>query len=208
MSRTRRDGWSPAVVVVVLLGAGAAELLAYTLAALSQPTAQSVLGANAPHAFLPVALAVALTGGTRFTRIAGLAGAFVALVARALFLGLSFLPAFRFAELPVSSLLLQLAGVGLGLGVFVAALVRVLKHRDLSVASPHGAPAAPAQHSAVAPTAPISPTGPARPSSPATPVDAPRAQAQRSGAWATAGTPWPRANEDDPNGTLIRPPRR
>lgn len=203
MNHTRGDGWSGAVVVVVLLGAGAAELLGHTLAVVNEPTPESVLAANAPQAFLPIALAVALAGTTRFTRIAALAGAFFALVARALFLGLSFLPTFRLPDLPTPQLLLQLAGIALGLGIFVAALGRVLHHRDLSVAA--GAPAAPEHHAAPVPPTPARPSEPV---SPSTPVDVNRANGPRPGPWATATTPWPRANEDDPNGTLIRPPRR
>lgn len=44
------------------------------------------------------------------------------------------------------------------------------------------------------------------PGSPATPADA--ELQHRTGRWQTVATPWPRANEDDPNGTLIRPPHR
>lgn len=47
-----------------------------------------------------------------------------------------------------------------------------------------------------------------RPTPPSSPEPMPEPAPARGGPWQTATTPWPRANEDDPNGTLIRPPHR
>lgn len=56
---------------------------------------------------------------------------------------------------------------------------------------------------------PESSAGPeAEPASPATPPSANRQLGSSDGGWTQMGAPWPRAVEDDPEGTLIRPPRR
>lgn len=46
------------------------------------------------------------------------------------------------------------------------------------------------------------------PVSPATPPSANHQLASSDGGWTQMGAPWPRAVEEDPEGTLIRPPRR
>lgn len=108
-------------------------------------------------------------------------------------------------------IIMAVAGLILGLaGVLVAAFALLGDQRPVRPTAteqgtpptrPPAPPAAPAQNDDGHTTV----INPGRQNgSPRTPPDADRAD----GGWATATTPWPRANEADPDGTLIRPPHR
>ena len=96
------------------------------------------------------------------------------------------------------------AGCLVGLALVAWALVRVQRNRDLATAQPE--PARYPGHELIGVVEPPQSASPGPAVSPSTPVAAP--QPASHGQWRTATTPWPRADEDDPHGTLIRPPRR
>ena len=186
---------------LVMLVVGAIDLLATVAGAVIERTAPVAASLNLPASLLPVTMAVvfASIAGGRRTRIAVAFGAFVALVARiGLTIGTFALP----GEVSSTAMLQSVAGLGLGIVVLAWSVRELLVNKDLHSAQPALAPAPPAPTSATPPPAPHS-----GPTSPATPV-AVAPMKRPAGPWATATTPWPRANEDDPNGTLIRPPRR
>lgn len=218
MGAARTHGALVTILTGILLLGGALE----TTGAILDVSANGV-GAGAAHsgpgALLPFTAAALLGSvGGRSARIVGFFGAIVALVARLVLVALLLVPGWT---LVMHQLFTAAAGIVTGIAVAGFALYLVLRHRDLS-----NAPAAaevpsaqqttqrqqaqPRQQPRPAPV-PAQASSPARrgPESPATPVDEGlRARTGNPGAWATARTPWPRANEEDPNGTLIRPPRR
>lgn len=110
------------------------------------------------------------------------------------------------ATLPLLGL--ALAGAALGLGVV---LPGVLSLAAAARRRPAAAVAAPIPARIPSPVAAPEPAGegstvinprhrpPTRPAATAPPP---------AGGWSTVGSPWPRADEDDPHGTLIRPPHR
>src|SRR5690606_3363779 len=77
--------------------------------------------------------------------------------------------------------------------------------------SPAPAPEAVSTHLSGSLPRPVSPSVPAAPHpvSGVTPAAGPpERRATGAVAWHRGSTPWPRKNEDDPDGTLLRPPRR
>ncbi len=170
-----------AVLTGLLLAAGVVEVVGAGIGLADGPDAAVALGH--PAALLPFTLAslVATFSGRRH-RIAAFFGATGALATRVVASLLVVLG----SGPDLVGLLEVVAGLLTGVGVFFWTLFLVLHNRDLSeLAPPSGPPQPPS----------VSPCG-----DPATGV--------APGNWATAGTPWPRADEDDPDGTLIRPPRR
>lgn len=228
MGGGRTPGVPVMIVTGVLLLAGLIEV-ASVIVKVSGGGAAAVAGLAGPALLLPFTVASLLaTVGGRATRIAACFGATVAFVVRLVLVGLLLVPGWRF---PPAAVLENIAGAVTGLGLLGFTLYLVLRHRDLSnepveeaaqapsVLQPRPAAQPPAQATPSRSAAPspvaVATTarpGPQRrlPESPSTPVDVSlRARGVNPGGpWATASTPWPRANEDDPNGTLIRPPRR
>lgn len=196
------------VVPMVLLVFGAVELVAGLLTVLADPSAQSAAELNVPAFLLPVTIAVVLSTvqSTRWSRMLVAAGAAVALVAR-VGLGVASFALTGAGDLSASASLLSTAGLGTGLAVTAVAVRALFVHRDLAEE-----PATPA-HGGVVPTpTPAHPNRPGaqpRPASPTTPVNpGGPSRPPRESRWSTATTPWPRADESDPDGTLIRPPHR
>lgn len=195
----RASGAATAVLIGALLVAGTIEVVA-AVVQLSDSGPAALATYGAPSAFLPLSIAalVASFAGRR-ARIAAFFGTGAALIARIVFASLLVVPGW---SQPIGSLLTIGAGVVTALGLLGWSLYLVVAHRDLSYVDDKAQPVAP--HRAAAPAA----ASPAQ--SPSTPLSAPhpnRGQPQ-PGNWATASTPWPRADEADPDGTLIRPPRR
>lgn len=174
---------------LVLLVAALTEAVAVVADLLADPSAAHAAQLNHPTLLLSVTAAVLLAEreSVRWSRIAVAAGAAAALLMRAGLVGASFALGGPRPTLPAT--LLSVAGLILGLALLAATVRSLQRHRDLAEdPEPEPLPAAP---------------GPTRPRHPAA-APAPLA----TGPWATATTPWPRADEDDPDGTLIRPPRR
>ena len=205
------------VLLGVLLLAGVAEIVAMALRLIVEGDS-GVAAASSPGALLPFAFAVVLSLlGGRVHRIAALIGAGVALIVRCAVASLLVAPGWH---TDLAGAFDVVSGLLTGLVVFVFALLVVRGQmsvtREDSAVSAIAPPRLPAPESpnASRPVSPLplSPTEQREPGavSPATPVDLSlkKRHSARSGAWATASTPWPRADEDDPNGTVIRPPRR
>lgn len=218
MGAARTHGALVTILTGILLLGGALEITGAILD-VSANGVGAVAAHSGPGALLPFTAAALLGSvGGRSARIAGFFGAIVALVARLVLVALLLVPGWT---LVAHQLFTAAAGIVTGIAVAGFALCLVLRHRDLSNApAPAEVPSAqqttqrqqaqPRPQPRPAPV-PAQATSPARrgPESPATPVDEGlRARTGKPGAWATARTPWPRANEEDPNGTLIRPPRR
>lgn len=218
MGAARTHGALVTILTGILLLGGALEITGAILD-VSANGVGAVAAHSGPGALLPFTAAALLGSvGGRSARIAGFFGAIVALVARLVLVALLLVPGWT---LVAHQLFTAAAGIVTGIAVAGFALYLVLRHRDLSNApAPAEVPSAqqttqrqqaqPRPQPRPAPV-PAQATSPARrgPESPATPVDEGlRARTGNPGAWATARTPWPRANEEDPNGTLIRPPRR
>ena len=184
-----------AVVPVVLIIFGAVELLAAVLTLVESPTAATAAELNAPVFLLPVTVAVALSAveSNRSSRLAVAGGAAAALLARLVLTICTF--AMGGPEITAAQSLLSTAGLGLGIALAAVAVRGLIMNRDLASAVEDVAMAAPPPVDA-----PAGPEAPMR-----APMTGP---ANAAGPWSTATTPWPRADEDDPDGTLIRPPRR
>lgn len=214
MGAARTQGALVTILTGILLLGGALEITGAILD-VSANGVGAVAAHSGPGALLPFTAAALLGSvGGRSARIAGFFGAIVALVARLVLVALLLVPGWT---LVAHQLFTAAAGIVTGIAVAGFALYLVLRHRDLSNApAPAEVPSArqTTQRQQAQPRpapVPAQPSSPARrgPESPATPVDEGlRARTGNPGAWATARTPWPRANEEDPNGTLIRPPRR
>ena len=215
MGAARTHGALVTILTGILLLGGALEITGAILD-VSANGVGAVAAHSGPGALLPFTAAALLGSvGGRSVRIAGFFGAIVALVARLVLVALLLVPGWT---LVAHQLFTAAAGIVTGIAVAGFALYLVLRHRDLSNApAPAEVPSArqtTTQRQQAQPRpapVPAQPSSPARrgPESPATPVDEGlRARTGNPGAWATARTPWPRANEEDPNGTLIRPPRR
>lgn len=215
MGAARTHGALVTILTGILLLGGALEITGAILD-VSANGVGAVAAHSGPGALLPFTAAALLGSvGGRSARIAGFFGAIVALVARLVLVALLLVPGWT---LVAHQLFTAAAGIVTGIAVAGFALYLVLRHRDLSNApAPAEVPSArqtTTQRQQAQPRpapVPAQPSSPARrgPESPATPVDEGlRARTGNPGAWATARTPWPRANEEDPNGTLIRPPRR
>lgn len=203
MGATRSHDAPLSVAVGVLLLAAGLEAVASVLA-LASDGARSVPAYGGPAALLPVTVAVLLAWvGARTVRIAALFGSVAGLVLRLVFVTLLLAPGRSFT---IVEILTVVSGAVTGLGLAALALCLVVRHHDL--ADEPVPEAAPRPGPWPVPVAVNAPRG--LPESPSTPVNLgrrPDARARRGG-WATTSTPWPRAVEEDPNGTLIRPPRR
>ena len=164
---------------------GHAVLLWGALASGAVEAVALALGGNqavGPTALLGVTVATLVSGSVgRAARIATFFAAAAALVLR---LVLIIVQAVAIAT--PAAMLGSVAGLLLGAALLTLALLQVQARSDLAKA--------PAR-------------GPVSPASASTPVHAPR-PAPGTGRWDKATTPWPRADEDDPDATLIRPPRR
>ncbi|QXT63692.1 hypothetical protein [Tessaracoccus palaemonis] len=135
-----------------------------------------------PTALLGVTVAALVAGPVgRGARIATFFAAAAALVLRVVLIVVQ-----AVAVATPAAMLGSVAGLLLGGALLTLALLQVQARGDLATA--------PAR-------------GPVPPASAATPVHAPR-PAPGAGRWDRATTPWPRVDEDDPDATLIRPPRR
>lgn len=199
-----------AVAVGVLIAAGVAEIVGSVIE-LADGGAMSVAAHSQPTSLLPLTLVVLIAGfGSRPLRITAFFCAGAALITRVVFASLLIVPGWN---LGTASSVSVAAGLLTGAGVLAFSLLQVLRHRDLSEEQPQAE-----NEGADMPVASPPASNPARPVhqshripvSPSTPVDTSRqSHATRTAAsWATTSTPWPRADEGDPNGTLIRPPRR
>lgn len=202
-----------AALPLVLLLFGAVELVAAALTVLESPTAATAAAVGEPQFLLAVTVAVVFGAleSTRSTRLLIAGGAVAALLARIVLTICTF--ALGGPELTASQSLLNTAGLGLGIAIAAWAVRGLVLNRDLAsvTVAPQPAPAGPR------PGAPAGMGEPTRspmtgaephPTSPSTPVNPGLRGPQHPGSWSTATTPWPRADEDDPDGTLIRPPRR
>lgn len=188
MGETRSHGAAVAVLVGVLLLAGALEAAASILR-IASDGARSVVEGGGPAALVPVTAAVLLAVlGGRGARIVAFFGAVTALLIRLACGVVLMVPGGRFS---IPEVLLVVSGAVTGLAVAALALHLVVRHHDLADRAQE-----PGDVEAHRP-----------PVSPSTPVDL-GLRARASGAWATASTPWPRVDEYDPDATLIRPPRR
>ena len=154
----------------------------------------SLLG---PASFLPVTLAVvwaALLPGSRFSlavKVVTSLGAVGFTVARAVLVIVWWMAA---EEVGWSTGVLMVAGLLLGVSLSAWAFVDAIAMRGAlrTPTTPRDAGAA------VLPEA-------GEPESPTTPTRPPAVQPP-SPVWQSVSTPWPRRDESDPNGTLIRPP--
>lgn len=187
-----RGGRTTAVPVLIVTGvlllAGMLEL-ASVIFEVSTGGADAVARLGGPAMALPFTAAalLAVVGG-RGTRIAACFGATIAFVLRLVLVALLLVPGWRFT---LPDVLNVAAGAVTGLGLLGFTLYLVLRHQDLSTEPDE------------------SRSQPVQPVQSVPPAQARAAFVPSQGApWATASTPWPRANEADPNGTLIRPPRR
>ncbi|WP_143570904.1 hypothetical protein [Tessaracoccus sp. ZS01] len=107
---------------------------------------------------------------------------------------------------------LSVTALVVGLGVVAWGVTTVVRVSAMAAPQPPPVRQAPAQlpppESAPTPEGHSTVINPKREpaGSPQTPSEQ---QSQRPpGTWSTSTTPWPRADEEDPNGTLIRPPSR
>lgn len=200
-----------AALPLVLLLFGAVELVAAVLTVVESPTAVTAAEVGAPQFLLAVTVA-ALFGAlesTRSTRLLIAGGAVAALVARIVLTICTF--ALGGPELTASQSLLSTAGLGLGIAIAALAVRGLVLNRDLATTVPQDAQPAPATGVPAgmgAPTRDLLTGMQPDPTSPSTPVNPGALGQPQRGVWSTATTPWPRADEDDPDGTLIRPPRR
>lgn len=198
-----------AVAVGILLAAGIAEI-AGSIVALADGGSSIITSLSQPTALFPLTLVVLIAGlGGRRQRIAALCAASGGFIVRVVLASLLMVPGWG---LGLTQYLTVTAGLLTGAGLFTLALVPVLRNRDLADDAVTARTIAPANHTSAHPGAVAMPAraGETVPVSPVTPIDHSRhLPATRDPArWATASTPWPRADETDPDGTLIRPPRR
>lgn len=206
----RARSTASAVLVGVLLVAGTVEIVASVIH-LGDAGAAALAAHGAPSSLLPFTLAaVAAAFCGRRARILAFFGSAAALIARVVMMSLLVVPGWY---LGLGDALGMTAGLLTGIAALGWTLFLVVGNRDLADSDEGAAPPAITQPRWSGPAVdPVTPNSAAdRPAeSPSTPVARPQhAQTDsRAGSWATASTPWPRAVEDDPNGTLIRPPRR
>lgn len=202
MTTSRSADAATLAVVGVLIVAGGAEAAAAVAGVVTGYGPRSALALAQPAALLGPTLAVivAFYGG-RIARIAALFAAAAALAIR--IGGVVLLTRDRWAG-DAGDVASAVGGCLLGLALAGWALLKVQRNGDLATvkAEPSHYPG----HEMIGVADPAATGGRAAATSPATPVAAPAAASP--GEWRTATTPWPRANEDDPHGTLIRPPRR
>lgn len=184
-----------ATLVMVLLLAGALEVGSAALEAARGDRVAVAAAAALPTSLLGVSLAalVAAAGG-RFARIAALFGSAAGLLLRC---GLLVLILGGHADMV--QLLAAASGLVLAVALVAGTLALVQQHGDLAVRAVDTP-----RFLGEDPQRPLTSVAP--PTSPATPIDV--ELQRRTGRWSTVTTPWPRAVEDDPDGTLIRPPRR
>lgn len=188
---------------LVLATLGVLELLAIGLGLVATPTPGALAAAAGPSSFVGVTLAVVFatllprTARGRFVRgvtAAVAAGFAVARIAVLVWLLLSGSAA-RALDLPMG--LGAIVGVVLGLALATWAAIEFVGAHP-----PAPAPASKPLHQTPSATTPTPAPTPAPIPSPAAPQPAANPQ------WHRGSTPWPRAVEEDPEGTLIRPPRR
>ena len=202
MTTSRSVDVATGAIVGVLIVAGIAETAAVVAGVVTGYGPRSALALAQPAALLGPTLAVVVAShGGRVARIAALFAAVAALAVR--IGGAVLLTRARWAG-DMADVVSAVAGCLVGLALVAWALVRVQRNRDLATAQPE--PARYPGHELIGVVEPPQSASPGPAVSPSTPVAAP--QPASHGQWRTATTPWPRADEDDPHGTLIRPPRR
>lgn len=199
---------------LVLLTLGVLELggIVFSLVA-ADPT--GIADAGGPTAFVPVTLAVVfatlLRPSRRSVTVKGATaiGALVFLLVRiGLVVGIALTDT---AAVSLGAVLGVVSGTVLGLTLaawaameFVAARLEV-RRAAAPVSGPSPVPT-PSPVPVVRPDPRVVRDHPASAATPA--VGPPERRATGAVAWHRGSTPWPRKNEDDPDGTLLRPPRR
>lgn len=189
---------------LVFLTLGVLEALAMGISLVSEPSTAGFAAAAGASSFVPVTVAVVfatlLPASPRARSVKG-AVAVVALafaVARVILLVLVFAGGGAARALPLASGLGAVIGTVVGIALAAWAIV---DHRQ---AVPVPAAVTPEAVPEAAPASPATPSV-ARDHRPLRPVPAAGAPVTE---WHRGTTPWPRKDEDDPEGTLIRPPRR
>ncbi|MEO7588027.1 MAG: hypothetical protein ABIS84_08365 [Arachnia sp.] len=205
---------------IILLALGFVELSAIIPVAFDPLDVGGTAAMLGPSAFLPVSLGVvwaALLPPTGFAlaiKAVTAVGAAAFTAIRGVLIGVWWRDS---DALGWSTGGLVLAGFLLGLTLAAWAFVDARATREsLRTAPGVPVPAAPARPAAplTVRTAdavpPSSPTTPTRPTSPASALVGGGAPVpvQQQAAWQSVSTPWPRRDEADPDGTVIRPPRR
>ena len=191
-----RRGVAVAMLIGVLLAAAGLEAIGVGFL-VAADGASALTAVAAPQALLPLTLAALAAGfGGRRARIASLFGATAGLIARAASAALLIVS--DGGPGPGGTAVLA-AGLATGAALVGWTLYLVQSHRDLSEPRDPSEPVARSPISALAPTD-------RRAAPQAAAIALP--QGRQGAVWATASTPWPRADEDDPDATLIRPPRK
>ncbi|RMB62276.1 hypothetical protein [Tessaracoccus antarcticus] len=202
---------------IILLAVGFLELAALIPVAFDTLDVGGTAAMLGPSSFLPLSLAVVWaallppSGFALAVKAATAAGAVLFAAAR---VGLTTLWWRDSPGMGWSTGTLALAGSAMGAALTVWAIVDALATRGAlaeTTATPSTAMPATAQTARVADTTlPGSPTTPARPTSPTAPLAGgePVMPVRQPPVWQSVSTPWPRRDEADPDGTLIRPPLR
>ena len=205
---------------IILLALGCVELSALIPVAFDTLDVGGTAATLGPSAFLPVSLAVvwaALLPPTGFAlaiKSVTAVGAAAFTAIRGVLIGVRW----RASDAPGwSTGGLVLAGFLLGLTLAAWALVDARATRaslriaaGTPVPATPGRPAAPLRGRTADAAPPSSPTTPTRPASsaPALAGGGAPMPARQQPAWQSVSTPWPRRDEADLDGTVIRPPRR
>lgn len=205
---------------LVFLTLGVLEFAAVVFTSVRSMEVPEVVQAIGPAGFIPVTMAVVFAtllpserSSVHYKATAAVGAGFFAGARLALLV----LVATSAESLSIQQLLVMISGVVMGLGLvaweltdykLAAAKARSARRSARPQARPVAEPLSPVEPPRPVREAPrmvVRPTVQVPRPGHASDVESPEVSAAQ---WRKGTTPWPRKNEDDPDGTLLRPPRR